>query len=120
MDESQHSFFEDSRKILEQYVQDRILLLKLQAAEKSARLSALLFSGLIISLLCFFILMFLSLMTGFYFATITGNLYIGFAIVTFFYVIILGLVILKRAWFSKTIINAVISIFFDKNESKHE
>lgn len=113
-------FFEDSKDRIETYIQDRLLLLKLQAAEKSAKLSALLFWGLIISLVCFFLLMFISLMAGFFFASLTGNLYIGFAIVTLFYFLMLWILILKRAVLSKKVINAVISIFFDKNDPGNE
>jgi hypothetical protein len=118
MDEEQvDDFFTASGKQLEQYVQDRILLLKLQATEKTARLIALLCSVLIISLLSFFILLFLSFMAGNYFAGITGNIYSGYAIVTGFYMLLLIIVLLYRKKLNTKIINAVIRIFFGKNES---
>ena len=118
MDEEKvDDFFTASGKQLEQYVQDRILLLKLQATEKTARLVALLCSVLIISLLAFFILLFLSFMAGNYFAGITGNIYSGYAIVTGFYMLLLIIVLLYRKKLNTKIINAVIRIFFGKNES---
>lgn len=120
MEEANDDFFTESKKELEQYVQDRILLLKLQASEKTARLVALLFSMLIIALLVFFILLFLSTMTGYYFAGITGSLYAGFGIVAAFYVCILILLIITRKRFDKKIINAVIRIFFDKTDEDDE
>ena len=120
MEETTDDFFTESKKELEQYVQDRILLLKLQASEKTARLVALLFSMLIIALLVFFILLFLSTMTGYYFAGITGSLYAGFGIVAAFYLCILILLIITRKRFDKKIINAVIRIFFDKTDEDDE
>lgn len=120
MEETNDDFFTESKQELEQYIQDRILLLKLQASEKTARLVALLFSMLIIALLVFFILLFLSTMTGYYFAGITGSLYAGFGIVAAFYVCILILLIITRKRFDKKIINAVIRIFFDKTDEDDE
>ncbi len=116
MDDIKEDFFTESRKELEQYVQDRILLLKMQASEKTARLVALLFTVLMIALLGFFILLFLSIMAGYYFAGITGSLFSGFGIVAAFYVVIMILLILTRSWFDKKIINTVIGIFFDKTD----
>ncbi len=116
MEEPQTDFFTGSKEAVEQYLQDRLLLLKLQVADKSSRLAALLFFGLIIALISFFILMFLSMMAGFYFATITGNLYMGFGIITALYVLIMLLLVIKRKWFAKRVIDAIIQVLFDKND----
>ena len=110
-------FFTSSGKQLEQYVQDRILLLKLQATEKTARLVALLFFVLLVALLLFFILLFVSFMAGNYFSGITGSIYSGYAIVAGFYIFLLIMVILCRKWISKKVINRVIRIFFGKNDT---
>ena len=120
MEEPENDFFTTSRRELEQYVQDRILLLKLQTSEKTARLVALLFSVLVIALLSFFVLLFLSIMAGYYFAGITGSLYAGFGIVATFYVLILVLLIFIRHGFNKKIINTIIKIFFDKTDEDDE
>lgn len=116
MQEKAENFFTESRKELEQYIQDRLLLIKLQATEKTARLVALLFVVLMISLLGFFVLIFLSVMAGVYFSTTTNNLYTGFGIVTGFYLVLLLTFVFCRKWISKQVINIVIRIFFDKNE----
>jgi len=116
MEETKEDFFTESRKELEQYVQDRMLLLKLQATEKTARLIAMLFSGLLVSLLSLFLLLFLSIMAGYYFATLTGSMYAGFGLVAAFYLLLLILVIVTRKWYAKKIIDAVISVVFDKDE----
>ncbi|MEO7532045.1 MAG: phage holin family protein [Sediminibacterium sp.] len=120
MQEKNDNFFTESRKEVEQYVRDRLLLMKLQATEKTARLLALLFGVLIISLLSFFVLIFLSVMAGVYFSTTTNNLYTGFGIVTGFYLVLLLAFLVCRKWISKKVINIVIRIFFDKNEDNEK
>ncbi len=116
MPEKTENFFIESRKELDQYIRDRLLLIKLQATEKTARLVALLFLVLIISLLGFFVLIFLSVMAGVYFSTTANSLYTGFGIVTGFYLVLLLTFVFCRKWISKQVINIVIRIFFDKNE----
>ncbi len=92
----EEKFFTESRKKIEEYVQNRISLLKLQMVEKASRLIAMLFSGLVIALLFFFILLFISIMGGYYFAQLTGSLFIGFGIISAFYIIVLLVVIKLR------------------------
>lgn len=120
MEESENDFFADSGKKLEQYVRDRIWLVQLQASEKAARLTAILFSLFLTGLLVFFIIVFLSIMAGYYFAGITGSLYAGFGIVGAWYVLLLVILILVRKWFEKKIINIVIRIFFAKTDEYDE
>lgn len=120
MEESENDFFADSGKKLEQYVRDRIWLVQLQASEKAARLTAILFSLFLTGLLVFFIIVFLSIMAGYYFAGITGSLYAGFGIVGAWYVLLLVILILVRKWFEKKIINIVIRIFFAKIDEYDE
>lgn len=117
-EEQETSFFKESRQQLEQYVQDRVLLLKLQMVEKVSQLIALLFTGLTLALLAFFILLFVSIMAGYYFANITGSLYIGFGIVAMFYIILFVLIVsMRKKVIEKHIIDAVIKIFMDKSAS---
>ena len=119
--ESEDNFFTESRKALEQYLQDRLLLLKLQGTDKLARLVAMLFTVLVMAILGALIIMFLSIMAGYYFADMTGSLYKGFGILAGFYVLLLIVLILLRRRYERKIINRVISIFFDNaNDDKNE
>ena len=111
------NFFTESRKKLEAYVNERLLLLKLEALEKTAKMSASLFTAIVLLLLAFFILLFLSLMAGYYFANLTGSLFAGFGIVTAFYIILFVVILkLKKPVIEKNIRNMIISNFFDKQE----
>ena len=120
MEDEPNHFFKESQEILQQYVRDKMLLFRLQFAEKTARLIALLFSSLIIALVCFFILLFLSLMAGFYFASITGNWYLGFAIITAFYFFLFLLLIYKRNWVAMKVSDICIKIFFDRKGEEND
>jgi hypothetical protein len=80
-------------------------------------LVATLFSSLIIAILAFFILLFISIMAGYFFASVTHSLYIGFGIVAAFYIILLILIIkLRKKVIEKKIIDDVIKGFFLTNE----
>lgn len=120
-EDNQPTFFTESRQKLEQYIQDRVLLLKLQMVEKVSQLTALLFTGLTLALLTFFILLFLSIMAGYFFAGITGSLYIGFGIVSAVYIGLFVLIIkLRKNVIEKYIVDAVIKIFMDKTDDDND
>ena len=121
MEEIQPSFFKETRQQLEQYIKDRVLLLKLQMVEKVSQLTALLFTGLTLALLAFFILLFLSIMAGYFFADITGSLYIGFGIVSVVYIVLFITIIkLRKKVIEKFIVDAVIKIFMEKTDEDNE
>lgn len=120
MEEPKEDFFSASRKDVETYVRNRIWLLKLQAGEKTAQLMAALVSIIMIGLLGFFVLLFLSIMAGYYFSELTGSLFTGFGIVTGFYVVLLLALVLGRKKVEAKVIDAVIRIFFDKTQEGDE
>jgi ABC-type polysaccharide/polyol phosphate export permease len=114
MEEQKPSFFEETQEMVEDYVSNRLQLLKLQTAEKSSKLISLLLTVLVMALLSFFILLFLSMTLGYYLAQKTGSLFTGFGIVAIFYVLLLVVVLyLRKRYLDKYISNTVIRIFFD-------
>jgi uncharacterized membrane protein YdjX (TVP38/TMEM64 family) len=113
----QDSFFTDTRNELEAYLQDRLLLIKLQTVEKTSQVAGKLFSALIIALLSFFILLFISIMAGYFFAQVTGSLYIGFGIVAAFYIILLLVVLkLRKQVIERRVTDEIIQTIFDKTD----
>jgi len=117
----QKDFFEESKDAIRKYLQDRLLLLKLQLTEKIAKLTAVMFTSLLIAVLSFFIILFLSMMAGYYFASLTGSTYIGFGIVAAFYVVLLVIIIiLRKKVLQKNIINMIIEVMFEKTKEEHE
>ena len=77
---------------------------------------SLMFTGLLVALLAFFVLLFLSIMAGYYFATLTGSMFAGFGIITGFYAVLLILVVmLGKKYLTAFITNLIVKIFFDVN-----
>ena len=122
MQNEESSFFSESREQIEQYIRDRILLIKLQAAEKVARLSGLLFTGIVLALLSFFVLLFISIMCGYFFASVTGSLYLGFGIVAAFYLLLLVLIVrYRKVLIQNWVADTIVKIFFElEKEDKNE
>ena len=118
--EEQENYFAESRKKLEAYINERLMLLKLQAVEQASKMGASLFTAVILAMLGFFILLFLSIMLGYFFAMLTGSLFGGFGIVTAIYVLLFLLLLkFKKRIIEKHIINMIIANFFEKEEKKH-
>jgi len=113
--EKEADFFAASKQKVQDYVHDRLLLLKLEMVEKTAKLVSVMFIGLLITVLSLFILLFLSFMAGYYFATVTGSLYLGFGVVCSFYVLLLAFIILAgKKLLHNFITNSVIETIFDQ------
>ena len=117
MERDKQGFFKETSILAEDYIKERLLLVKLQTAEKTAKLVSAVFTGFIIVILCFFILLFLSFMAGYYVQEITGNWYYAFGIVTGFYILLVAfLVYFRKILLYKFIANSVIRILFENNE----
>jgi len=113
--ENKESFFTVSWKKIEQYLEDKLLLFRLQTVEKTSKLVSLMFIGLVVTVLSLFILIFLSLMAGYYFASLTHSIYLGFGIVAAVYILLLVFLILAgKKILHKYITNIVIETFFDQ------
>ncbi|MFT3933258.1 MAG: phage holin family protein [Chitinophagaceae bacterium] len=121
MPEEKQSFFEETQDVLESYVNNRIRLLKLQTAEKSSRVVTLLFAGLVIGILSFFILLFLSIMAGYFFSEKLHSQFYGFGLVALIYILLLVLAIyLRKKYLDKYIFDRVIKILFDTDTDEDE
>ncbi len=120
MDE-QNSFFAEYKSVLKKYLHDRLSLIKLQAVDKLSRLVGALVIGVLLIVIGFVALLFISIMLGYYFSSLTGSNFIGFSIIAAFYVILfLLLIIFRKSLIEKFITNAVIKILFDKNTDHHD
>ena len=119
-EENKHAYFTSAKDHLESYVQDRLLLIKLQATEKSAKLIGVLTGVLLISILSFFVLFFVSIMAGYFFAEVLNSMYAGFGIVTGIYAILLGILIARKKYLEKFVANTVVKIMFDKSDHEND
>lgn len=121
MDKQEPAYFEKTETMLRQYIGDKMLLFKLRASEQSARVSAMLMIGVILVLVGFFLLFFISIMAGYYFAELTGSLFYGFGIITAFYFLV-GVIILllRKKHLQPYLTNMVIKMIFDKSSDDEE
>lgn len=121
MDKQEPAYFEKTETMLRQYIGDKMLLFKLRASEQSARVSAMLMIGVILVLVGFFLLFFISIMAGYYFAELTGSLFYGFGIITAFYFLV-GVIILlvRKKHLQPYLTNMVIKMIFDKSNDDEE
>lgn len=111
------NYFDETYELLKQYTEDRLLLLKIQTAKKTAKLTSKLVLIFISAILLFFILLFISMMLGYFFAEKTGSMFYGFAIVVgiYFFLFLIFLAVFKN-YFSKKIMDMITNIFFESNE----
>ena len=116
MDAEKQGFFRDMKQLGEEYVTERINLVKLQAAEKAARMSAVFATGAILGLLLFFVLLFLSLLGAYAIYDATLNVYLALGAVAGFYLLIALIVYsTKSSRIYPAITNAVIKMLFEKS-----
>lgn len=105
----QPNTYNELKQLIADYVDARIELIKLDVFEKVAKVTAALFSSVVVALLGFFLLFFLSMSAGFYLARLFDNEAIGFLIVTGFYLLLFAIVISrKKDFMEKYIIDRVI------------
>jgi len=84
------------RQLITEYFDARLKLIKLETFEKIAKVTAVLFSSLVVALLGFFLLFFLSMSLGFYLGKVFDSLALGFLTVTGLYLILFLLVMFMK------------------------
>jgi hypothetical protein len=121
MPTDKQSFFEETQDLIESYVNNRLRLLKLQTAEKSSRVVTLLFAGLVIGILSFFILLFVSIMAAYFFSEIFHSQFYGFGTVALIYILLLVIAVwIRKKYLDKYIFHRVVKILFDSNTDDDE
>jgi preprotein translocase subunit Sss1 len=112
------SFFEEFKIIVVSYLESKVLLFKISAYEKIAKVTAVLFSSILVAFIGFFMFLFFSISLGFYLGELLQSNAIGFLIVGGIYFIIFLIVILfRKKLFEKYITDKVIEQLFEKEEN---
>ena len=120
IDKEKQSFFEETRLLVEEYVEDRIYLFKLQAGEKVAKLVSGFYIMFFIGLLLFIILLIVTVIVGYFLAYLTDNFIIGFGIVALVYVVmIFVLYSMHKRFLGKRVMDSVIKMIFENKEDTH-
>jgi hypothetical protein len=112
----EQDFFKDTKQKLQQYIQQRILLLRLQATEKISRIASAVITSVLITVVGLFLLLFASVTAGFWLADITNSLIAGFGIVALFYfVVFLFIIIFLKKILQNLFINKLIRLLYKKD-----
>ncbi len=112
-------FFLELKVLTTDYFTARIKLLKLDIYEKTAKISATLFSSLVIAMLASLMLFFLSIALGFYFGAVLGSLGTGFMVVTGLYLLLLiPFILFRKNLIEKFIVNRLIEQLTEKEEEE--
>lgn len=107
-------FFVETKQMIEEYVEDRMLLLKLQLTEKAAKLSSVLFIAIIVGCMLLILFMMLSFVAGYYLSQAVGSYWGGFGILAAFYlIVIIILLYMHKTFLSKYIIDTVVKNSFN-------
>lgn len=116
MENNSDTYFDETFELVKKYTDDRLLLLKIQSAKKTAKLTNKVIFIFIASILLFFIFLFLGFMLAYYFAEKLNSAFYGFSIVAGICIFIFLLfIIVYRSYFSGKIMSMVTSIFFEND-----
>lgn len=118
MESNQDNYFDETYELVKKYTDDRLLLIKIQSAKKTAKLTSKVIYIFIASILLFFAMMFLGFMLAYYFAEKLNSNFYGFSVVAGIYIgILLLFMILYKVYFSDKIKNMVTKVFFENDSN---
>lgn len=118
MQTEKQGFFKDTQQLAEDYIRERLYLLKLEVAERSAKLASVMVTAMIVWAFLSIVLLLISAALCYYLQTITGSWLYGIGIVILFYIAIIILVfIFRKSFFYRHISNFIIRIFFEKSDN---
>lgn len=114
----QEGFFVETKEMVEQYVEDRLLLLKLQTTEKAAKASSFVFIALAVSFISLILIMIISFIIGFYLSQALGSYPAGFGILAAFYILLIFLLLyLNKRFIAKKIADTIVKFSFENKET---
>ena len=117
METERKNFFEETKELATKYVDDRLLLIKLQAAEKAATLSSLVFKFAVVGVICFFILAIISFLIGYYLSLWLCSYLFGFGILSALYLLILWWILYAhKKYLHQKITDKIVELFFRNTE----
>jgi hypothetical protein len=116
MENNPDTYFDETYELVKKYTDDRLLLLKIQSAKKTAKITSKVIFIFIASILAFFVMLFLGFMLAYYFAEKMNSNFYGFTTVAGIYLLSLILfIVIYRNYFSVKVMNMVTGIFFEND-----
>jgi len=115
-EEEEVNYFKDTKDKVKQHLQQRIMLLRLQATEKISTVASTIITVVVVALIAVFLLIFISITAGYWLADVTGSLTAGFGIVALFYLVVfLFVAFFLRKILQNFFINKFIHLFHKKD-----
>lgn len=109
------NFFTDTKNLFQSYLGDRFTLVKLQAVEKVSVVAAAVVSAVVLFILVLFFLISLTIMLGLLFGKLLHDNWLGFAVVTGIYLLLILIVaFFGKKLFGNAITHKLIQSFLKK------
>lgn len=118
MESKPENYFDETYELVKKYTDDRLLLIKIQSAKKTAKLTSRIIYIFIASILLFFAMMFVGFMLAYYFAEKLNSNFYGFSVVVGIYVaLLLVFMVLYKVYFADKIKDMVAKVFFENDSN---
>lgn len=102
---------------LKEYAELRLALFKVESTGQLAKSTGQLFSYLVILFLLFFVLLFFSLVSGFYFANLLGSSIAGFGVIALLYLLLaLFALAFRKTLIANPLTNVIVSTIYQEEE----
>jgi lipopolysaccharide export LptBFGC system permease protein LptF len=111
------SFFSENKKLVSDYIETRIALLKLQSVRTVSKAAGTLIWSVVAILFVFIIMIFAGLVLGFWFSDLTGSYMKGFGFATLVFIVLFMLItLLRKTLFVNPMIQKIIAESTHKDE----
>ena len=117
MEKDSSEIFRKLKENVSTYAELKLELLKLSTYESVGKVIAVLSYGVILLCVAFFTILFILLAFGFYISELCGSTSIGFTVIAFLYLLLIGIIVLNKKNIHNKVLNVVISAFMT-NEDK--
>ncbi len=115
------SFFKENKRLLREYLEIRAEVYRLRFIRVFSKLAANFIWMIISMFLIALLLIFLGLVTGFYFSEVTGSYSKGFGIATIILILVIFLIsMLRKVLFVNPVIRAVIRRTGERSVDEYE
>lgn len=120
MGKESENILTDFKERITSFIGLKIQLLKLNACERAAKISAALAHSILILALGLFAVLFIFFSLGFFLGELTGRLSLGFLIVFLIYLIILLIVHYRKKPIRRAIANLIIGSILDEDDEEEK
>ena len=112
----EENYFKETRRRVKQYIEQRVLLIRLELTEKASLMAASLITTFLVTIIGVFLLIFISITAGLWLGHVTGNMATGFGIVALFYfVAFLFMILFMKKILQNFFVNKLIHLIHKKD-----